>query len=410
MNLPIRMTAALSPWTVWTIAISVSLLVLIVYSRDSRHLRGLSSFMLPGLRAGAVFLALLTLGKPVWYRETTVGTLGKVIFAIDSSASMSIDDGQELNRLQRALELVYGEADGWCERLSETHEVTSLGFDSIGRKINNDSNLLPDGSITNLAAPLESVSTNVPESLERQATQEDSSSVALVILSDGQHNAVEGYLDRAGELADRSMQVHAIVMGESKTPRDLAILDVDLPTLISDDARVSGDIQIRKVGEWPEGVQVSMMTPDGAPIDSFEVPTGTGVFTLPIDLDGAELVKAMTSPSIAGESAASSEPQVLDLRFEIVAPFDPSEAPEKITSNNIQAHRIAVNRGKKRLLLLEGVPRWEARYLRNFFSRDVAWNVETIHTSESRDAVSSRTGNRLSLQAEEIAGYDVIVV
>ncbi len=132
----IRFAGDLHPLLVIGVALAAASLVAWLYLRESRTVASPYSFLLPSLRASAVALAILILAAPVWHRRVTVGTLGQVIFAVDTSQSMSLNDSAEPDsnpsRLDRALNMLTGDAQnkGLLESLSQTHLVDVIAFSS----------------------------------------------------------------------------------------------------------------------------------------------------------------------------------------------------------------------------------------------------------------------------------------
>ena len=121
----IRFAGDLHPAWVIGVALVTASAVAWLYLRETRTVASPYNFVLPALRASAVALAILILAAPVWHRRVTVGTLGQVIFAVDTSQSMSMNDSAEPDsnpsRLDRALNLLTGDSQkpGWLESLSQ---------------------------------------------------------------------------------------------------------------------------------------------------------------------------------------------------------------------------------------------------------------------------------------------------
>ena len=91
----LRFAGDLSPLLIAFIAVAAALAVMLLYFRESRQLAMPYSYLLPALRAAAVVLVILILAGPVWHRRQVIGQLGRVVFAVDVSASMSINDSSQ---------------------------------------------------------------------------------------------------------------------------------------------------------------------------------------------------------------------------------------------------------------------------------------------------------------------------
>ncbi len=108
----LRFAGSLHPIVVVGFALLAALAVARLYLRETRTLESPYSYLLPAFRAAAVAMSILILAGPVWHRRQVVGTLGRVIFAIDQSQSMSVTDSSavdsSLTRLKRANQLLVG--------------------------------------------------------------------------------------------------------------------------------------------------------------------------------------------------------------------------------------------------------------------------------------------------------------
>ena len=88
----IRFAGDLSPLVAFSLMGLAVVLVVWFYLRETRAISSPYNYLIPGLRAAAVALTILILAGPVMHRRVTIGTLGRVIFAIDNSQSMSLED------------------------------------------------------------------------------------------------------------------------------------------------------------------------------------------------------------------------------------------------------------------------------------------------------------------------------
>ena len=88
----IRFAGDLHPTLVFAAAAVAAAIVYWIYFRESRSVAAPLRYFLPALRAAAVAFTILILAGPVWHRRQVVGTLGRVVFAVDASESMSMTD------------------------------------------------------------------------------------------------------------------------------------------------------------------------------------------------------------------------------------------------------------------------------------------------------------------------------
>lgn len=200
----IRFAGDLHPILVIGTALIAALAVAWFYLRESKAVTSPYNYILPSLRASAVALVILILAGPVWHRRTIVGTLGRVIFAVDTSESMSLTDSAETEssptRLERAARLLTGEAEkpGWLETLAETHAVDVIAF-SVGEPTvlwsSGDESEVPtslDLAATGVRTDLSSGMSTTLSTLTTTHVDNETGGerAALVMMTDGRDNIV----------------------------------------------------------------------------------------------------------------------------------------------------------------------------------------------------------------------------
>lgn len=129
------------------VALSAAIAIAVAwyYRRETRTLPPPHSWLLPGLRAAAIFVALMMLAEPVIQQKREIGTIGRVDVFVDASGSMlATDSTTETStasttdnsaepaaaspadtRLQRASALLIGKPGqpGWLQSVQQTHHV-----------------------------------------------------------------------------------------------------------------------------------------------------------------------------------------------------------------------------------------------------------------------------------------------
>ncbi len=121
-------------------ALGLSGLMLWLYRREIRLHPSRMAWLPATLRALVVFILVLALAGPVLRHITTYRQLGRVIIAVDASASMKLEDtpittelsgtrqpavrtGGEPSRFERAEHLLFGGATPLLKKLIETQDV-----------------------------------------------------------------------------------------------------------------------------------------------------------------------------------------------------------------------------------------------------------------------------------------------
>ena len=384
----LRFAGDLPPIAVVFIAIASALAVVWIYSRESLSLANPYNYLLPALRATAVLLTILILAGPVWHRRQVVGTLGRVIFAIDTSESMSISDsgeeGSSPSRLGRATDLLLGDGNrtGWLESLQKSHEVDVIGFSSgepsllwssgseepIPQRID----ALADGTRTDLSVGMRLTLDAIdPNRTDDELTQDGQlNRAAFVMFSDGRDNAGDSAVDLAKQLNSHSMIVHAVGMGSAEEPRDVGIVNVVRPDSVASDGVLAGNLVLKQFGMAGQPLQVRIESAGKTVWQKTINTSGDGLQSVPFQFDVEEIVDSIRGE---GQRGVSRSTIVMDLRAAI-EPLSGDSSEE----NNAKPFRVAANMRDRQLLILDGSSRWETRYLKNLFERDPAWTVNAV--------------------------------
>lgn len=411
----LRFAGDISPIVAMALVVLSAGFVLWLYLRETRQIESPYNYLIPGLRAAAVALTVLILAGPVLHRRITVGTLGRVVFAVDVSQSMSLKDdeaGDAESRLARALKLLSGEVDqsGWIDSLRSTHELDVISFSEGKPSVvwsSVDESEEPEiwelealGPGTNLSSAV-GASTSGAIQRDRSADSDDvgMSSLAMVILSDGRGNVGDSPIETAESIVEKGGVVHAIGMGMQMEPLDVGVVDVIRPESVAADGILNGEIIVKTSGfhlsasqlrgETDSGQEDPETNPQDLESDSkssqvVKVRIESGQRTLwsnqvavsdrqqaiPFSLNVQEVLEVLQLTVPRGVQINS---QVLDLR----AVIDGVEGDRHL-ENDAMPFRVAASTRARKLLILDGSSRWEIRYLRNLFGRDPAWSVDAI--------------------------------
>ena len=429
----IRFAGDLHPALVIGFAVVAAGLVTWLYARESRLVPCPYNYLLPGLRASAVSLAILILAGPVWHRRQVIGTLGRVIFAVDASESMSITDSSDTeaipSRLDRALSILSGKSEqaGWLESLSETHDVDVIAFSDgeasmvwssgDGEGIPTAFDLSAEGQRTDLALGMATtLATLAAQSEDTQSedtksneTLAASSRAALVLMSDGRDNVGRSPLELAEQVQTAGVDLHTIGMGSEEDPTDVAILNVVRPDSVASDGKLSGEIILRTLGSQATDAskeRLIRIESGGRIVWQNTLPvTESRQQTIPFEIDVESIVQQSQNESPRGVRRSTV---VMDLKA-IVDPV----AGDSNADNNAMSFRVAASTRDRKLLILDGSSRWETRYLNNLFERDPAWTVDKVLYGTGTDMPFLERGEergQFPNTREAMAQYDAIVL
>lgn len=430
---PIRFAGDLPAWLVMLMAVGAVVVVLWLYQRETKSLAAPYNVLLPSLRAAAIAMVVLILAGPVWHRRQIVGTLGRVLFAVDTSQSMSLTDSsaqdQDNHRLRRATRLLFGDdgSQGWLQEISKTHLVDVVAFDAgrpttiwsssadaEGSPVGVDWS--PSGAATDLTLPLESVlqsldlGTTDLASEGRASDQDSLRRSAVVLMTDGRDTFAARNLGRsataaAEELSGAGTVVHTLGIGSVQEPADVGISEVIHPETVALDSQLAGEVIIGRYGRGNESITVRIES-DGEVVwqNSFSM-GNTGIRKVPFEIDVRSLIETIRSRSPRGIERAN---EVLRL----VAKVETTGA-DFTSVNNRMNFRVAASTRNRRLLLMDGSSRWETRYIKNLFERDPAWQVDLVlfgPATENKTLVRGNDPGTFPNSDEAMAAYDAVVL
>lgn len=246
---------------------------------------------------------------------------------------------------------------------------------------------------TDLTNALEHVlNTTAPESL-----------AGVLLLSDGRSNSQTLPEDSLRQLAVQNTPLSAVPVGSRLGPIDLSILDLKAPESIYLDDRVVVGAEIKADGLLGETIEAELLC-NGAVVETQ---------TLEIsDVDFRSELRFVHRPEKKG---------ILDYQI-----FLKPDESELFKNNNIWDFKVAVTDDRTNVLLVDGYPRWEFRYLRNlFYGRDKsvhlqyvlmnpdeiyrAPELEPVYASASRP-FGEAEATKLPRTPEEWQLFDVIIL
>lgn len=403
----LRFTGGYPPLPVVLVAFGLSALMWFLYRRELRFVGSRFAQVPAVLRALAVFILVLALAGPVLRHVTTLRQLGRVIIAVDSSASMQLTAGQDdktaKTRFQRAEDMLLKGTNPLLKKLAETQDVElvalrgnntqRLWWHRQGGK--DTSGEMPGTFELPASAPV----TNLDQAL-RSALGPTSTGTALVVLTDGQHNTAGSPEEFSTALKAAGTSIFPIGFGTEIPPPDLSLLAVAAPESVFTKENFQGSVTVND--SMPAGVPATVriesqgkvlwqkdFVTDGKGEKSFD-------FTFPV----AQLpspppgLRDKTLRSVNIHIAASGERAVL----------------EKTRSNNARELAIHLLEKKRKVLILDGRPRWETRYIHNHFDRDERWQATLIFDDMADNSADGSLQREFPKSRDDLLGYDLIIL
>jgi len=273
----------------------------------------------------------------LWHPAIRVSALrpqqNVIAVLVDTSRSMALKESNQtrLDKVQQALQ------GGLLSQIGNRFQVRLYGFSGESQPVGGPQALSAAGNATRLGESLAGV------------LRETSALPlgAVVVFSDGAENS--GGLDRnlMAEIRQKRVPVHTVGVGRTEIPRDLELLEGVVPSRALPGSRLSARLTFRHRGL--DGQKARLSVREGARVlAAREVTVASG--------------RAVQSEEVlfnAGEPGARQ----LTLAVEPLA-------GEEITGNNLLTRLVQVLPGKRRILYVEGEPRWEYKFIRRAADED----------------------------------------
>lgn len=343
----------ISPALWMTLAI-LSAALLIWYGRERvgtlSKRRWIWILSLTGLGMGAVLLILL---NPIWV-EPIAPPAGKPLLTIlvDDSASMDIADAAEgETRFQSATRI----AEALTEDLQSRFEVRVRKF--AGQTAPTDlkelETITPEGNFTDLTGAITS-----------SMTEDRPQGQALFLLSDGIHNGpggIESLLEVLRTTKAMAVPVYTKTLGGDLQLKDLELLLNRPQELSFAGQNVPVEVAIKQRGLVTDKAKVSLLS-EGKEIESQEV----------------RLTPDATTNVLFNVKQKAAGLYRYEVRLEPVS-------QEATTANNVATLLLRVVQEPIRVLLLEGKPYWDGKFLMRTLAADPSLELDAVvKVSETR--------------------------
>lgn len=374
----------LPPWGMRAaLALGVVLAVLAVFRllRERRQVGLARQRVWCALRLLGILVLTLIAMNPVWLRPRVAGDKPRLVVLLDTSASMAVKDVDGQPRLQAALDRLA--APGTRARLEKEFALDVRAFDRQSRPADLGQIRAADakGDATDLAAALSGAIRDL-ESLESQA--------GILVVSDGRATAA-GVQD-AGVLAlARSVPVWTWCLGGLVPRRDLWMEVPAAEVLAFSGADVELVGWLKQVGYTNRTFRVELLK-DETVVGHVELkpPEERAVFTV--------------------KAPANGEHRYV---FRAVAELDEAD-----TRNNERSVWLRAVGEKVRVLVADGSPHWDTKFLVHTLKRDPHVDVTAVYRLGPKryfslvSALGAERREEKSLfpqRAEDLAAFDVLI-
>jgi len=399
----------LGAWPAWVLALSIALvasalgwLVWRALPETSPRIRNWRVWAIWGTEAALVALLLTLLWEPAITVAELKSQQNIIAVLLDDSRSMALADSGSDAKTSREATALKTLEDGVLDGLKKKFQVRIYRVDNgLARIDGSDAGAtnkdawkqLTAGSSTNAGA------THINAGL-RQLMNETSDLPlgAVVLLSDGAENSAGGAgggidADTINALHNRRLPVHAIGFGKEKPDHDLELDDAAVAVKAMAGAKVTATVSFHQHGYT--GQKATLDIKDGDKLLTTREVT--------LEPDGVE--STVTMFFNAGEAGVKS----------IGFALEPAPGEES-TANNSLTRLMDVSAEPKRVLYVEGEPRWEYKFIRRAEEADKGLQiVSMLRTTENkiyRQGISdpSELADGFPTRAEDLFKYDAIII
>jgi hypothetical protein len=332
-------------WAPWSITLSLVVvfvtagLCFVAWRRTGYRT---SIGLLELLRLALVCCVAVLFNQPEWVEEYHPDEKPTIAVLWDNSVSMDTRDvttsetpSTTVTTRREAIQRLTQE-DFWTS-LQEKQTVVIQPFGTA-----DPAKGTPAGQGTNLFEPL------------AQAPQRFKNLRAVVLASDGDWNEGEPPVQAASTLRLKGIPVFAVPVGSSSRLPDVELLSLDSPTFGITGKSVRIPFTVDSTLPREHNVTVKVKVSDGEEITK----------EIRIAAMGRTSEWVMWKPKAIG-----------DYTITVDVPKHPDEF---VADNNKLLAPIAIREEKLKVLVVESVPRWEYRYLRNALSRDPGVEVSCL--------------------------------
>ncbi len=410
-------------WILALVALGLLVAVLYLYRRERGLVPVWVGRFLLGLRIALVVLLLLLFLEALLRHIRETSQRGELFFVLDGSKSMALRDEfrpssqmlreakafgfsreemksgleelKSLNRLELACKILGGGSfanTGAVESrkdqtsplslLAQRFQISAVELGKEIREVTRDvaGNLLPaapDGDWTDLGQPI----------LDEVSSKDRELLAGVVLISDGRHNRGHRPEEVMRSLGAMKIPLFVLSCGAEVAPRDIRIVEIDATGKVYGGDEIKVDVTIESMGMGALSIPLRIADGENTLKEvTAEIPAGTGITHVPVSFN-------------APEGGASG-------RRKFTVSF-PSQTGEVTAVNNSRDFWVSILTEKARILLLDGSPRWEYRYLKNTLGRDENVDLDSFLVTRPPDR---RLPQGFPRERDELFQYDVLML
>ncbi|MBC7979289.1 MAG: hypothetical protein H7Y36_01855 [Armatimonadetes bacterium] len=380
-------------WTLWIIALVGALIaegLVRLYRYESGAVSPRRAKALVALRLIGLAILGFILIEPTWVRKVKREVEQEVIILLDDSASMGlVDEGEKKNRAEIG-------ADALAKSNLEKELKGRLRVRTLhtARSVKVEGETAGEGwqDSTDLASALGTILEQVPPD----------ELAGVIMLTDGRHNRPARVEDTARRYGILDAPIGIVALGSASPPKDASIISIKAPEAIHLGDRMRVNVETIFQGYRGQVAKVTLFQ-GGKSLETRDV-------RIPQDSHREEIRFAQL-PEEGGVNEYHVEISGLE--------------GERFADNNSWNFETSITDARTHVLIVEGYPRWEFRYLRNlFYGRDKSVHLQHVLLNPDRianqnDAAIPASADRpfgdagatrLPVNESEWKKFDVIII
>jgi hypothetical protein len=308
----------------------------------------------------------------------------KIIARNDARINSAIENVSKMSRARLAREVITRKSPGGkggLDELMTKQNVRLLGFgdepvpmspdnaDQARTQITSALSATRPAPVTDMSSGFEAISRNI----RREPT-------AVLVVTDGRQNRQEtNTADAVRRLRRLNTRIYGLGLGTEVLAPDAAVENLDAPEWVfkDDSIRISALLRLDNL-DVPE-VTVELHRKKSTETEYTKLDNYTR--KVPVEKRASETGgKPISIPAVVTFTEEKDKlpgPGVYDYRVVILPVTDSTGKVIEVVENNVKAARISVRDDKLTILMIEDEPRWEFRYLANYFAREGRVRVQT---------------------------------
>ncbi len=376
----------LASWPLWSLALAIAAAAGALAWLNWRRRAAAGSPVRAGqaltiwlLQSSLAVLLLLLLWQPALSLSTLAPQQNIVAVVLDGSRSMDLaDDGSP--RRERMLSLLRG---GLLASLERRFQVRLFQLDGGLTRLASLDDLKPGAPATRIGAGLQRL-------LDESATLPLG---AVILLSDGADNTGGIGLPAITALRQHRVPIHTIGFGSTAIVHDVELSGLDLPPRMLAGSRVEAVAAIRQSGFSGQSARLTVRK------------------------DGAVL--AQSNVVLGPEGKTQTERILFNAGPAGVSNIDVSLAPlpgESNSANNRLTRAVFIDGSPRRILYVEGEPRWEFKFLRRAVEDDKSLQIVSMLRTTQNKIYRQGVSNPKELEdgfpskVEDLFDYQAIIL